>query len=74
MSGLDWQYPIVFALVAGAAFVVLRRVWRLFKAPRQGATACGSCGTCGTGKSEPMTPASPGFVSLESFTRRPTGK
>jgi hypothetical protein len=70
MSGFDWQSPIVFAFVLGAAYIVFRRAWRLFRSPRPGESACGSCGSCGTAKSAPMPPAGSSFVPLDSLVPR----
>lgn len=70
MPPFDWQLIVVLALIAGAAFVVARRVWQLIRpaSSGQGIGACGSCGNCGASSETPAATRRGAFVPVDSLT------
>jgi hypothetical protein len=73
MSPLDWQMIAVILCVAGAAFVVTRRAWRMMRPSSQDQPAgtCGSCGNCGATSMKPAASNDNSFVPIDSLTRGP---
>ncbi len=66
MPEFEWQQFVALVAVAGAAWFLVRRGWKLLRPDKSTGSACGSCGSCATGKNETGGPVT-AFVSLESL-------
>jgi len=63
MHSLNWQLAVVLFVVAAAAGVLLRGIWRwAVEATRPGGS-CGGCHSCGSAKTEGLVTL--GDLSLE---------
>ncbi|MCX7409310.1 MAG: hypothetical protein NTZ32_14620 [Planctomycetales bacterium] len=79
MNSFDWQLAAVIPFVALAAWVIVRRVMRLFHespSPGCGSGGCSSCpsnatqnNSTGSRSSRQGSPTTDGFVSLQTLVQ-----